>query len=123
MPKHRKPQSAPRRAPAPSPILVAGAQPRKNATAKTPAPRTAIKGTTSFNTIVTAAIKAASAQGRTDCDHDTGIAMLATVGVAAAGNTVEDAGLNTGSATTTRICGAEQWGQKATPSSTACPHL
>jgi hypothetical protein len=28
-----------------------------------------------------------------------------------------------GSAITTRICGAEQCGQKATPSSTACPHL
>src|SRR5580692_4990072 len=98
------------------------------ATARNPAPMTAITGTTSLHTIPTAAISAAKAHGLTASDHGEEIASIGTEGA----DPADDKGSTASgrptpaiaaSATTTRICGAEQCGQKGTPCSTACPHL
>src|ERR1039458_10869296 len=70
----------------------------------------------------------ASRQGFNAWDHCMGSASTGTVcdagravcPVSAAASTGAGA---TASAITTRICGAEQCGQKGTPSSTVCPHL
>jgi len=74
----------------------------------------------------TAAIRAATAHGTTARGHCTGSDRAGTPEAAGkecelARGSVEAAGA--GSAITTRICGAEQCGQKAIPSSTVCPHL
>ena len=75
------------------------------------------------------ATNAARAHGRSASDHCMGSARTGTV--CEAGRTSESCDVvaaakargETGSAITTRICGAEHCGQKATPSSTRCPHL
>src|SRR5579863_20506 len=97
-------------------------------TARNPAPVTAITGTTSLHTIPTAAIMAANAQGFAARDHGE---EIASIGTEFAATLLSEFRVASGKATpavaasamTTRICGAAQCGQKATPCSTACPHL
>src|SRR5580658_135565 len=80
--------------------------------------------------ISTDATSAASAHGFMACDHCMGRARTGTVWDAGralasceAAAVAKVRGDGAGSAMTTRICGAEQCGQKGTPSSTVCPHL
>src|SRR5690348_833436 len=81
--------------------------------------------------INTEATTAASAHGFKASDHPVGTASTGTVSDAGRESVARamDAGSEklaaaiTGSSTSTRICGAMQWGQKGRPSSTDWPHL
>ena len=71
------------------------------------------------------ATTAAKMQGRNAADHARGSATVAPageLGITDAGSVANTAWAG-GSATITRICGAEQCGQNGIPSSTLWPHL
>ncbi len=86
----------------------------------------AIKGLISFKAIPTAEITADTAQGCAASDQRIGIAMRGTVsaGVRVVPAVMElSTAASADSASTTRICGAPQFGQNMRPSSTSWPHL